>query len=371
MPAVAAFGLCEVPVMSVSISRLVSYEPGSQTDRSTALYGCRGWDPALSAMEIDPVHPASQSSGDQTLAAVARVMDAATSSEGLLETAVNYHRESGGVAWRVRLALERSAAFSIPHENAVRLAAACELAHQASIVHDDVQDRSSLRRSRASALDRFGAPVAICLGDHLLVAAFAIIADMPRCGPLVRFFAACIGQAVAGQADEFSPDLWQCMDLSRYRAMVEGKAGAMVALPIGGALVLAGSPKGEVEAVGRAAKALGAAYQASDDVEDIASDLARGTLNGLVVAALQSQAPPERHALLRLLERGRQHGLPPAEAVVQAQRLRPSLPALVGWANGVLAEATASHHAVAPVLSQAAALLADKLNRALAVSHAA
>ena len=322
-------------------------------------------------MEIDPVHPASQSFGDQTLAAVARVMDAAASSEGLLETAVNYHRESGGGAWRARLALESSAILGIPHANAVRLAAACELVHQASIVHDDVQDGSSLRRGRASALDRFGAPVAICLGDHLLVAAFAVIADMPRCGPLVRFFAACIGQAAAGQADEFSPDLWQRMDLSRFRAMVEGKAGAMVALPIGGALVLAGSPKGEVEAVVRAARALGVAYQASDDVEDLASNLARGTLNGLVVAALQSQSPPGRHALLRLLERGRQDGLPPAEAMVQAQRLRRSLPALVGWANGVLAEATASHHAVAPVLSQAAAFLADKLNRALAVSHAA
>ena len=317
------------------------------------------------------MHPVPQSSGDQALAAVARVMEAATSSEGLLETAVNYHRESGGGAWRVRLALESAAILGIPHKNAVRLAAACELVHQASIVHDDVQDGSSLRRGRASALDRFGAPVAICLGDHLLVAAFAIIADVPRCGPLMRFFAACIGQAAAGQADEFSPDLWQRMDLSRYRAMVEGKAGAMVALPIGAALVLAGSTKGDVEAVGRAARALGVAYQASDDVEDLASDLARGTLNGLVVAALQSQSPPERHALLRLLERGRQDGLPAAEAMVQAQRLRRSVPALVAWANGVLAEATTSQHAVAPVLNQAAGLLSDKLNRALAVSHAA
>ena len=298
-------------------------------------------------------------------------MDAVTSSEGLLGTAVNHHRESGGGAWRVRLALQSSAILGIPHEDAVRLAAACELVHQASVVHDDVQDGSSLRRGRASALDRFGAPVAICLGDHLLVAAFAVIADMPRCGPLVRFFAACIGQAAAGQAAEFSPDLWQGMALSRYRAIVEGKAGAMVALPIGGALVLAGSPKGAVEAVGRAARALGVAYQASDDIEDLASNLARGTLNGLVVAALQSQAPPERYALLRLLERGRRDGLPAAEAVVQAQRLRRSLPALVGWANGVLAEATASQHAVAPVLGQAAALLADRLNRALVVSHAA
>ena len=317
------------------------------------------------------MHPVPQSSGDQALAAVARVMEAATSSEGLLETAVNYHRESGGGAWRVRLALESSAILGIPHKDAVHLAAACELVHQASIVHDDVQDGSSLRRGRASALDRFGAPVAICLGDHLLVAAFAIIADMPRCGPLVRFFAACIGQAAAGQADEFSPDLWQRMDLSRYRAMVEGKAGAMVALPIGGALVLAGSTKGDVEAVGRAARALGVAYQASDDVEDLASNLARGTLNGLVVAALQSQAPPERQALLRLLERGRQDGLPAAEAMVQAQRLRRSVPEFVGWANGVLAEATASQHAVAPVLNEAAGLVSDKLNRALAVSHAA
>lgn len=317
------------------------------------------------------MHPASQSFGDQTLAAVARVMDAATSSESLLETAMNHHRESGGGAWRARLALECSAVLGIPHENAVRLAAACELVHQASIVHDDVQDGSFLRRGRASALDQFGAPVAICLGDHLLVAAFAVIADLPRCGPLVRFFAACIGQAAAGQADEFSPGLWQRMDLSRYRAMVEGKAGAMVALPIGGALVLAGSPSGEVEAVQRAAKALSVAYQASDDVEDLAGDLVRGTLNGLVAADLQSQAPAQRQALLRLLDRGRQDGLPPAEAVVQAQRLRRSLPALVGWAHGVLAEATASHHAVAPVLGQAAALLADKLNRALAVSHAA
>ena len=52
------------------------------------------------------MHSASQSPGDQTLAAVARVMDAATGSAGLLEAAVNHHREGGGGAWRVRLALE-------------------------------------------------------------------------------------------------------------------------------------------------------------------------------------------------------------------------------------------------------------------------
>jgi len=329
------------------------------------------WHFVLSTMGVGPVRVASQAFGDQALAAVVHVMDAATGSEGLLETAVKYHRPSGGGAWRVRLALECSAVLDLPLENAVRLAAACELVHQASLVHDDVQDRSLLRRGRASAMDRFGAPVAICLGDHLLVAAFGIVADLPRCGPLMHVFAACIGRAAAGQADEFSPDLWQRMDLSRYRTLAAGKAGAMVALPIAGALVLAGSPRSEVETAERAAKALGVAYQAGDDIEDLAGDLARGALNGLIAADLQTQPPAERQALLRLLDRGRQDGLPWSEALAYAHRLQRSLQSFVRWANNILGEATASQHAVASVLNDAAALLAAKLDRALRVDHAA
>ncbi len=296
-------------------------------------------------------------------ARVASLMTGATQAEGLLGSATAYHLAQPGGAWRLGLALDCSAALDVGPQYAAILAAACELVHQASVLHDDVQDGAAERRGCGSVAARYGAPAAICAGDHLLAGAFALLSELPRAPALIRLFAARISEMAAGQADEFATDLWPAMTLGRYRAMAGGKAGAAVALPVEGASLLAGSSEQDTAAAGEAGRLLGTAYQAGDDASDIAADLRRGSLNGAVAHMLHSAAPGQREEWLALLARARLHGLPEAEAARHASRLGPQAAQMMAWAHGLLGgiQRDMAAHPLGPTLAGAAAGLASRL----------
>lgn len=313
---------------------------------------------------------------DRTLAVaqVASLTGEATQAAGLLGTATAYHLASGGGAWRTALALDCGVALDVPWTDAAALAAACALVHQASIAHDDAQDGTALRRNRQSVVARFGAPVAICVGDHLLASAFALLAEQLGTSRLIPLFAARISAMAAGQADEFAPTLWTAMTLDHYRSLARGKAGAAVALPIEGAALLAGLSKMDVTAAGSMGHALGVSYQVGDDAADLAADLSRGALNGVVAYALQTASPPERAGLLALLARAQQDRLSTCEAEAEASRIRPHAGRAAQWARALLdvaAEGLATHR-LGPVLSASAAALGFRLDAtASAQCHAA
>ncbi len=270
---------------------------------------------------------------------VAAALETATRGEGLVAEAMAYHLATGGRAWRARLSLDCGRALDITDADAVSLAAACELVHQASIVHDDVQDEAMLRRGVPSVVARYGGPAAICVGDTLLVRAFAMLAPLPHGPELVRMFADRVTQIVAGQGEEFSPDLWHMMNRDRYQSLISAKAGAMVALPVEGAVVLAGLPPTNVNAACRVARLLGMAYQAADDICDLETDIMRGALNGILAWALESDEPWRSAELHAVLVRAQSKGLSLHEASELAAGLQQDATHLMAWARARLSEA--------------------------------
>jgi len=86
--------------------------------------------------------------------------------------AARYHLEAGGQRVRARLALHACEALGVVGDQAVRLAACVELLHNASLVHDDLQDKEKLRRGLPTVCAAFGPDVALCTGDLLLSAAY-------------------------------------------------------------------------------------------------------------------------------------------------------------------------------------------------------
>lgn len=273
-------------------------------------------------------------------ARVAAVLETATRGKGVVAEAVAYHLGTGGRAWRARLSLECGQALGIAEADAVNLAAACELVHQASVVHDDVQDKAGLRRGVPSVAARYGTAAAICVGDILLVRAFAMLAPLPHGMQLVGLFSDRIAQIIVGQGEEFSSDLWPTMNVERYQGLISAKAGAMVALPVEGVAVLAGLHESAVQTAGHVACLLGVAYQAADDICDLATDIQHGALNGVLVWAL-SRDKPSRHAALpaRLL-RAQTMGLSAAEALGLAAEVQHEAPHLMTWARARVSEAT-------------------------------
>lgn len=190
-----------------------------------------------------------------------------------LNRALRYAVFPGGGRIRPQLCL--SVASACGDENprlADAAAAAIELLHCASLVHDDmpVFDNAEIRRGRPSVHKEFGEPLAVLAGDALIVTAFEHLARAAEPTPqvlpyLIRIIgkgvSACYG-IIAGQAWESEPTV----SLSTYH---KTKTGSLFeAAASAGALAGGGQPS-EWKDFG---ENLGEAYQVADDISDVLAD---------------------------------------------------------------------------------------------------
>jgi geranylgeranyl pyrophosphate synthase len=184
------------------------------------------------------------------------------------------HLAAGGLRVRARLALGASIALDLSPQDSIALAATAELLHNASLVHDDLQDRENLRRGNPTVWVTYGDEVAICAGDLLLSAAYgalAAISDTRMLPDLIALVHARTALVVRGQCAEFSTKGQQITDMSVYEKIAAGKSGALLSLPLELALTASGKQEWMDEAR-RAAEAFGIGYQIMDDMEDVESD---------------------------------------------------------------------------------------------------
>ena len=305
---------------------------------------------------------------------VAALIEAATRHDGFLGKASRYHLETGGSMWRAKLGLVCCGRLGVGDAGALAIAAACELIHQASIVHDDVQDQASVRRGKTSVGAQYGAPVAICVGDHLLMCAFRVLADAPDAAALARLFADRVCDMAGGQAEEFSPTLWSTMTRCRYLGLVKAKAGAMFSLPVEAAATLGGLDASEIHTAGQFARTMGAAYQLTDDIADVAADWKRGALNGVLVLAICSADPQPADSLRQDLTHVMQQGVAIHDETALLASLRPAAEAARTWRDRLLAEATQkldAHPLRQVLLTAAAAIASPTLALPQASHHAA
>ena len=193
----------------------------------------------------------------------------------LLASAIRYAVFPGGHRIRPQLSLAVAMACGDAHPRAADAAAAAiELLHCASLIHDDLPcfDDADMRRGKPSVHARFGAPIAVLAGDALIVLAFETMARELAAAPrrlasLVSIVAAAVGAPngiVAGQAWE-SEAAVPLVDYQR------AKTGALF---VGS--TLAGAAAAGVDPLpwrGLGEK-LGEAYQVADDLRDVLCEAA-------------------------------------------------------------------------------------------------
>jgi len=223
------------------------------------------------------------------------------------------HLASGGKRLRARLALSVGGALGAPPERAVPWAAACELLHNATLVHDDIQDGDRTRRGHRTVWAEHGVAQAINAGDLLLIAPYLALDRIPAGDGLrwrlARIVAARSAEVAAGQSGELALGGAVRVTMEEYRAAVGGKTGALFQLPVEGAAILAGRPEAEAASLGGAFREIGFLYQMQDDVLDLygdkgrgatGSDIREGKISALVVEHLTLH-PADRTWLGRLL----------------------------------------------------------------------
>ncbi len=194
------------------------------------------------------------------------------------------------------LLVERlGALLGTPPERLLPIAAAVELIHSASLLHDDVIDRALERRGQPSANAVYGNRVAVLAGDLLIALALELLRPLPAGVTAAATDAIAAMTRAAMLEIERARDAG--LDEDAWRAIARGKTGSLLAF-CGRAV---GLEAGEEEAAGafaHAAEQLGIAFQAADDLADLQEgtgkprfqDLRHGNPSLLIAIALTSDA---------------------------------------------------------------------------------
>jgi geranylgeranyl pyrophosphate synthase len=177
----------------------------------------------------------------------------------------NRNLMGNGKMLRSRLVLLLCNANGIAEETAVNAAAAVDLIHGASLLHDDVIDGGILRRGVPTFWKKYGVNGAILFGDLLMFKALAFLTDMDR-ADLLQELIDRTGEVCRSEVEQElvlrgNPGTWgECEQVARF------KTGSLFAF----AAVAGASPgePGQAEALREAGYILGTAYQLGDDILD-------------------------------------------------------------------------------------------------------
>jgi len=187
-------------------------------------------------------------------------------------------REAAGKRIRPLMLLLATASFEGDWRLALPAAAAVELVHNFSLVHDDVQDNSAKRRGRPTVWKKWGIPMAINAGDALFVISNQAIMDLSKLHPaqtVVRastiLFDTCL-DLTRGQFMDMSYEERMDLTIDDYWPMVGGKTSALLsACPLLGALLGNASLEAQ-ESYRNFGFHLGQAFQIQDDILGIWGD---------------------------------------------------------------------------------------------------
>ena len=173
---------------------------------------------------------------------------------------------SGGKRVRPTVTLLACETVGGDAEDAVDFGVGIELVHTASLVIDDIIDRSELRRGTTSAWSEFGHGPAIITSDGLLGEAFALFSSDPHATQVV---AEAMVELGVGEATELG-DLPS--DEAEYMTLARRKTGALFRAAAELGAIAADSDPFTVEALGEYAERVGIAFQIRDDVLDATAD---------------------------------------------------------------------------------------------------
>lgn len=227
---------------------------------------------------------------------------------------VQEHLTTGGKRMRARLALASVEALGGTRARGVGWAAACELVHNATLIHDDLQDGDRVRRGHPTTWVRHGAAQAINAGDLLLMLPFLALDAVEAEGEvkwgLSRAIAKRAEGTVRGQSLELDLLGGRRTDWDTWLRATEGKTGALLALPVEGAALLAGLAPASAARIAQEFVRIGVLFQIADDVIDLygdkgrgerGSDLREGKVSALVVEHLRLH-PADAPWLLGVLD---------------------------------------------------------------------
>lgn len=228
--------------------------------------------------------------------------------------------KAGGKKIRPSMVVLSAEAVGGNPKEALKTAAAVELIHTFSLIHDDIMDKDDMRRGKPSVHKLWGEPMAILAGDTLFSKAFETVLETPIdnisyervVGALKTVADSCI-KICEGQASDMCFEGNFEVSEDEYMKMIYKKTGALIAASTrSGAIIGCGTPK-QVETLTEYGRLVGLAFQIQDDYLDVVSDeenlgkpvgsdIVEGKMTLMVVNALSKASPEDKEELISILK---------------------------------------------------------------------
>ena len=179
-----------------------------------------------------------------------------------LEPLLDYVMANGGK--RIRPAITLLAADFYPHQwdHPITMAAAVELLHVATLIHDDTVDNSDMRRGKATVSNLWGQHVAVLFGDYVFATSATFVCDTGNVR-VIRRFSESIMDLASGELIEFftSFDAKQAREL--YNDRIYRKTASLFCTAAESGAILGGAPEPQIRALHDYGYNIGMAFQIS------------------------------------------------------------------------------------------------------------
>jgi len=245
---------------------------------------------------------------------VERAMLEATASESELLAALGQHvLGSGGKRMRPALVLLAAELCGYTGPRRIQIAAAVELLHTATLLHDDVVDLSPLRRGRQSANAVWGNRKAILAGDFLYARSSSMIVEDGNL-EILWIFSDTIRQMSEGELLQLARSFDPSVTESHYYRVIDRKSASLLAAACEAGAILAGVTRAERRRLAEFGREFGVAFQLRDDALDYAAgeaelgkrphtDLREGKITLPLLLTLKRCTSAERDEIADALKR--------------------------------------------------------------------
>ena len=242
------------------------------------------------------------------------ILSRTSSDVTMIPEVANHLISSGGKRLRPILTLAMAQLAGYGGDGHVKLAAAVEFMHTATLLHDDVVDESEMRRGRLAARMLWGNEASVLVGDFLLGQAFKMMVDVGSLGAL-RILSDAAAVIAEGEVMQLITAKNTETTEDDYLAVIDAKTAALFAAAAEVGAVIAGRPKSEASALRSYGRNLGLAFQLVDDALDysgepstlgksVGDDFREGKITLPVVLCYRRGNAAERAFWQRTLQKG-------------------------------------------------------------------